>query len=137
MINRLLFVKVFKYWLRKMHEICNPSTTFQVFKPIRTNVVPFLLIILNIAYGLNGFKIKKRRGRSNVKVLNALRTISYQYIFLSVSSVISKTGVVTSLLTGANISSLWCSCCNLKFSQFIVVSKSNLISEPKRSSDRR
>ena len=25
MINRLLFVKVFNYWLRKMHEICNPN----------------------------------------------------------------------------------------------------------------
>ena len=28
MINRLSFVKVFKYWLKKIQEMCNPSAYF-------------------------------------------------------------------------------------------------------------
>ena len=30
MINRLSFAKVFNYWLRKMHEMCNPSLKYTI-----------------------------------------------------------------------------------------------------------
>ena len=40
MINRLSFVKVFNYWLRKIQEICNPSVFSRLWCPAVLQTLP-------------------------------------------------------------------------------------------------
>ena len=75
MINRLSFVKVFNYWLRKMHEICNPTNNktlslMFIYYILYVLVTESLLESLNTNTKLHGVQLDPADGFTFVNLIN-------------------------------------------------------------------